>query len=79
MKKQSIKRRIIRDQLGAFDIAIVYYDRNRPVAFKRYRPTVEARATKKEFDQQLHITQHIYAEALRFGIIDVLKQNIEEL
>jgi hypothetical protein len=76
---KDVRYRTIKDQLGAFDVAVIYYIKNRPVAFRRYRPIVEARVSKREFDKQLHITQHAYAESLRFGFLDVVKLEMREL
>lgn len=78
-KHSNTRTRIIRDQMGAWDVAHIYYVNNRPVSFRRYRPNIEVRATKKDFDRQLHIIQSIIAESLRYGIIDVLKLDLGEL
>lgn len=73
--------RIIKDGNEVFDVATIYYDKfDNAIGFKRYRPyDFSAKATKRELNKQIHTIQHIYAEALRYGFVDVVKRDIAEM
>jgi hypothetical protein len=79
LEEKGYKVRVIRDSQDCFDLAIVYFEKGRPVAFRRYRPELNVTESSVALKKQMQVMQHIMATALRYGFVNTKKLNLREL
>lgn len=79
MNTKTIKVRFIIDDQALHDLAVIYFEKGRPVAFKRIRFEIHPSPSTGTLKDELCVIQHQIATAMRYRPVNVKKLRLKEV